>query len=72
MPAENFVVKNRRNAAAGEGPELEAGELERAAAWAASLAESLGNTAAARARHAWLALVQVRGPGRRSKRARTG
>jgi flavodoxin len=39
-PAESFFVKNEEGADKSAGPKLEPGELERAAQWAASLAET--------------------------------
>jgi flavodoxin len=41
-PPESFLVGRRPNAPKGEAPVLEAGELERAEAWASSLAARAG------------------------------
>jgi flavodoxin len=44
--AESFFVEGAASTAGKEGPELEPGELERAAAWAVSLLASLAETGA--------------------------
>jgi flavodoxin len=46
-PAESFFVKNEEGAEKSGGPNLEAGELERAVQWAAALAETPRSEAAA-------------------------
>ncbi len=43
-PAESFFVNGTASTSGKEGPELEPGELERAAAWAMSLLASLAET----------------------------
>jgi flavodoxin len=47
VPEESFFVKKQSNAAQGETPALEPGELERAAAWAAALADKVEASAPA-------------------------
>jgi flavodoxin len=47
-PAESFFVKKDEGAEKGEAPKLEPGELERAAQWAAALAEEAQSEPAAR------------------------
>ncbi len=46
VPAESFFIKGTASTAGDKSPELDSGELERAAAWGVSLAVSLAERAA--------------------------